>query len=270
MVLVVFDFDRTLSADEIGQWHDHSNMRYRGFGGAERLAALALLLRDLKGGGTWLGICSYNSKKVICKALTIVGLAEFFDPALIYGREIWESKGCSGRWSKADVIRAHIIATTGVPVCDVLFADDDECHCRDVATALPEARVIQVPQPLQRGRPASNLAKAGSKHAWSVGTSDMPLDYVSCWLTNVCLLGCSASGAHGRGAILGGGARRMLHRRGRSGWRCAQRSGCCHSHRRSGGGGPHSRVRPKATKRSARKQVLTLWCAHIRALTVFA
>ena len=57
MALVVFDFDRTLSADEIGQWHDHSNMRDRGFGGADRLRVLSHLLRDLVAGGTVLGIC---------------------------------------------------------------------------------------------------------------------------------------------------------------------------------------------------------------------
>ena len=76
MPLAIFDFDRTLSSDEIGQWHSHGNMRDRGFGGADRLAALAQLLTGLSAGGTSLGIVSYNSKKVICKALGIVGLDE--------------------------------------------------------------------------------------------------------------------------------------------------------------------------------------------------
>ena len=163
MPVVIFDFDRTLSADEIGQWHDHSNMRDRGFGGAGRLASLSQLLHDLVAGGTVLSICSYNSKAVICKALGIVGLAEFFDPKLIFGREVWEAQANSGRWSKADVLCKSIVPSSGAAPSDVCFVDDDPGHCRDVAASLPEACVIHVPQPPQRR--AAVLPTAGLQAA---------------------------------------------------------------------------------------------------------
>ena len=188
-----------------------------------------------------LGICSYNSKKVICKALNIVGLADFFDASLIYGREIWESKG-SGRWSKADVIRAHIMAGTGMPARDTLFADDDPGHCRDVATALPDVCVIQVPQPLQRAR-ASNLPKAGSECSAVLNHTRSSHACTRAPHVCVCRRG-SASGAHGCDTSLGDGAWRVLRGPGRGGPRCAEggTSGRPPSCRGSSRGGPNSRI----------------------------
>ncbi|KAL1504326.1 hypothetical protein AB1Y20_010732 [Prymnesium parvum] len=163
-VAVVFDFDQTLSAEEIGMYHDHSNMMERGFGGAHRVEQLRRLLHRLQQGGALLFIVSYNSKKVICKALQIVGLAAYFDAARIFGRETWECQRGSGRWSKAAVVRDEIVAPLALPPQGLLFVDDDPAHCHDVAAAFPDARVIAVPRE-PRNRRAGGLPRGGVQPA---------------------------------------------------------------------------------------------------------
>lgn len=160
--LVVFDFDRTLSAEEIGQWHDRANMTVSGFGGSRRLTELARLLRGLQRGGCTLGIVSYNSKTIISAALAMVGLAEFFDPCNIHGREAWAAQAAAGStagrsgWSKPEVILKHLVPHAQTAQIDLLFTDDNPSHCRDVEAALPGATVVQAPRPA-----ASSTVSAG-------------------------------------------------------------------------------------------------------------
>lgn len=147
MPIAVFDFDRTLTTDEIHTVHGtSSNLKDKAFGGAHRVEALQNLFQDLKGGGVVLSIVSYNSKKVIIKALDAVGLAHHIDAAMVFGRETWESQVNSGYWSKARVLQHHIAEPAGAAAHDILFIDDDPGHCREVASVLPQACVILVPR----------------------------------------------------------------------------------------------------------------------------
>lgn len=157
--VAVFDFDQTISAEEIGIWHSYSNMRHA-FGGDKRLEYVKSLLQGLHANGILLAIVSYNSKKVICKALSIVDLASFFDSSMIFGRETWETKGRVGYWSKAEVVQEHLLEPTGILASELLFIDDDPSHCRDMLARFPEACVIPVPRPRLRSR-TNELPVAG-------------------------------------------------------------------------------------------------------------
>jgi len=145
--VAVFDFDCTLSTEQVGHWHGYSNM-LDGFGGAHRVAEIVSMLNQLRASGVAIAIVSYNSKAIIRKGLGIVGLAEFFNPELIFGCEVWEAQEMQGgrkpRWSKAGVIRDFIMAPLSAVSADILFVDDDSSHCQEVANALLGASVIEV------------------------------------------------------------------------------------------------------------------------------
>jgi HAD superfamily phosphatase (TIGR01681 family) len=178
MPLLILDFDRTLSAEEIGMWHDHGNMLERGFGGAARVDALRTLLAQLDAAGVIIAIVSYNSKKVICKALKIVKI-DAIPAARIWGHEAYEDG--DRRWSKSKVIASQLLSPLGVAAADVLFVDDDPSHVTELSTELG-VRALLVPRPVQRdvrhtAKPLGGMQRAemDAVRAWAASTGcDVP------------------------------------------------------------------------------------------------
>lgn len=141
--LAVFDFDQTLAAAEVSPWIDRAGMQDRGFGGAERVRMLRDMLTELTvTHGVTCAVCSLNCKDVIRPALQTVELLGFFGSASpqIYDGDAFEAHGNS----KSRVIAEAIIPAVGPGTQDVLFADDDPAHIKDVRLHLQGRNELRV------------------------------------------------------------------------------------------------------------------------------
>jgi hypothetical protein len=174
--LVVFDFDRTLAADEVSTWIEREHMVDRAFGGRERVAMLASMLGALADAGVALAICSVNSREVIRGALDAAGLLPLFsvDRLVVRDRADFIRNGSL----KSRVIANTILGSLGASEATLLFVDDDSNHVRDVALRLPQAQTILVPRPppprVVREPEPDELPTAGMCHEH--------VEAVLCWM----------------------------------------------------------------------------------------
>eukprot|EP00440_Ansanella_granifera_P029605 gb/GFBE01032157.1/.p1 GENE.gb/GFBE01032157.1/~~gb/GFBE01032157.1/.p1 ORF type:complete len:263 (+),score=58.45 gb/GFBE01032157.1/:1-789(+) len=125
----VFDFDEVLSVQQVlgaAQLSEHGLRRV--FGGAERLAALDVLLQDLLEHDVALAVVSRNSSEIVRRALAgakvhIDGVPEpllrHFSPDLIFGCEDYGDDV-----PKSEVIANRIMRPNSLSPADVLFVDD--------------------------------------------------------------------------------------------------------------------------------------------------
>jgi hypothetical protein len=160
--VVVFDFDRTLSAKHVGPFDmsggSSAEVARSCFGGPRRVAELASLLGQLSSrqeGQCTLWVVTRNSEHVVKKALRAVGLLEpFFSGSdSIIGTESFEHPQ-----RKSDALKALVLAPDQV-LSNVLFVDDDPGEVEDVRSAVGCA-VHRV----GRGRPSASGDPSGDTH----------------------------------------------------------------------------------------------------------
>jgi hypothetical protein len=131
---VVFDFDQTLTEMFAagGSPMMLADPVQKIFGGAGRVALLDGFLGGLRGAGVTLAVLSFNQIAVIRRALAMTGvvggvdLLRHFHPHLVIGAEACDSK-------KAITVSRRIGGQTGSVGHRLLFVDDDQGNCRQVA-----------------------------------------------------------------------------------------------------------------------------------------
>eukprot|EP00854_Cymbomonas_tetramitiformis_P001282 gene1282-1867_t len=131
--IVIFDFDKTLTTEEVGIF-EVSSAGDRVFGGLERVAMLASLLKHLASSGVLMFIVSRNSSHVVRKALQHVGWTSYF--VRVFGFEDASSfehgVAMFGVPLKSGLIRLEILEAYGVEPARALFVDDDSKNIQDV------------------------------------------------------------------------------------------------------------------------------------------
>merc|ERR1719473_858686 len=121
------------------------------FGGTERLAALAELLRTLAASGVVLAISSYNTGEVIDAQLKAAGLRKWFTSGLTFGYEACERP--RGRpLDKGDVIKQRIIPALGWQ-----SQEEQRAFMADVGPGVPNSVTIPQPGKVEASADGSNM-----------------------------------------------------------------------------------------------------------------
>ena len=142
-LIVVFDFDKTLSVKHVGPM-DCNDARDRCFGGSARTQKLVTMLRTLHDLGAELYVLSRNLEYTVKKAL---GRRPGIDVLELF-TSIVGNERCDFGQLKSEGLQEQILQ--GRPGDNLLFVDDDPSNTKDVKGALPTTTVRLIPG-LQNG-----------------------------------------------------------------------------------------------------------------------
>ncbi|KAK3257740.1 hypothetical protein CYMTET_33181 [Cymbomonas tetramitiformis] len=131
---IIFDFDKTLTTEEVGMFEINTDIGNKIFGGEERARMLTTLLTYLNDNGIYTFIASRNSRHVITKALELSGWNEHFTGIFGYENACSIEHGASqtGLPLKSGLIREKVLEAYNISPSNALFIDDDPHNIKDV------------------------------------------------------------------------------------------------------------------------------------------
>ena len=149
--LVVFDFDLTLAAKNVGIF-DLEDCEDRCFGGAARVAMLRSMLEQLAAAGVEMAVLTFNSSHTVrkslgpppgCNLLALLRGAKT-NAQTVVGCEDEECEGAHGYKKSAAIARRWL---GSLPPERVLFVDDDRKNIEDVERGCPGVATRRVADP---------------------------------------------------------------------------------------------------------------------------